>query len=91
MKNLINNQTGAGHILLILAFIVVFVGIAGFSYTRINESKSQETVVSEEAPAVTDDSAVAADDDGSDTDDDHENDTVASETDPTDDLGDDEN
>ncbi len=88
MKKLLHNQAGAGHVLLIVAFVVALLGIVGFTYTRISEKNAATS--SETQPAEAGENVASnQDDEAANTADDDEGDTVAQEGDPTDDLGDD--
>ncbi len=57
MKTLKNDQAGIGHIILIVAFLVLFAGIGAFAYTRVNEAndKKQATANSSSQVANKDD------------------------------------
>ncbi len=70
MKKLINNQNGAGHVILILLFVVTLAGLVGFAYTRISDSNTETAQVPRGAEE-------------SDTQDDREDAGAANDEDPT--------
>ena len=84
MKNLKLNQEGAGHILLILLFVVALAGLVGFAYTRINEKQAEQQPTSQQESATAD-----SDDPDSEDNSDNENDSSDNEND-SDDVADDD-
>lgn len=57
MRSLHKDQSGVAHLLLILVFVVVLVGISGYAYTRISDKQAASSETSDTAVIDVDDTS----------------------------------
>lgn len=66
MKKLFNDQNGAGHVVLVIAFVLVLAALVAFSYTRINDSNNNTETTASTSQSAGDENSTDPDENSSD-------------------------